>query len=185
MPIGKVKKLLMNEETTRRVISRIAYEITERNKGAENLVLIGIQTKGVDLARAIAGEIKEIEGTDIPIGSLDITFYRDDLTKLSRHPIVMGNDIGFQLEDKRIVLVDDVLYSGRTIRAAIDELFDMGRPDKIELAILIDRGGRELPIQADYVGRGVPSSQSEYINVEIKSDGGIGGVALHEREVEE
>ncbi|MCD8391326.1 MAG: bifunctional pyr operon transcriptional regulator/uracil phosphoribosyltransferase PyrR [Firmicutes bacterium] len=183
MPIGKVKKILMNEETANRVVRRIAYEITERNKGAGNLVLIGIQKKGVDLAKAVKRCIKDTEGADIPLGSLDITFYRDDLTKLNQHPVVMGNDIGFQLENKNIILVDDVLFSGRTIRAAIDELFDMGRPDKIELAVLIDRGNRELPIQADYVGRNVPTSENEYINVEVKSGGEIGAVTLHDREV--
>lgn len=183
MPIGKVKKLLFNEESANRVVRRIAYEITERNKGVENIVLIGIQKKGVDLAKALICCIEESENVKIPLGSLDITFYRDDLTKLNQHPVVMGNDIGFQLENKKIILVDDVLFSGRTIRAAIEELFDMGRPDKIELAVLIDRGNRELPIQADYTGKYVPTSESEYINVEVKADGKIGSVTLHNREV--
>lgn len=164
------KTVLMDEATARRAVSRIAYEIVERNRGADNLVIIGIQTKGVSLSKLIIKKIKEIEGITIPLGSLDITFYRDDLTRLSAHPIVAGNDIAFSIEDKSIILVDDVLYSGRTIRAAMEELFDMGRPAKIELAVLVDRGGRELPIRADYVGRETPTSQSEYIDVVIDND---------------
>lgn len=182
MPIGKIKNILMDEKTANRAISRIAYEIAERNKGTEDLALIGIQKKGVDIARAIAGSVYEIEGIKIPMGTLDITFYRDDLTRLNEHPVIMGSDIAFRIEGKRIILVDDVLFSGRTIRAAIEELFDMGRPDKIELAVLIDRGNRELPISADYTGRYVPTSKDEYINVEIKENGSIGQVTIHNRE---
>lgn len=175
------KIVLMDAEAVNRVISRIAYEIVERNKGTENLVLIGIQTKGVSLAKAIISKIHDIEGIKLPLGSLDITFYRDDLTRLNAHPIVKGNDIAFPIEDKRIILVDDVLYSGRTIRAAIEELFDMGRPAKIELAVLIDRGNRELPIRADYIGRDVPASRDEYINVLIDSSDKIDRVSICEK----
>ena len=152
------KTLLMDEATSKRAVSRIAYEIVERNRGTENLVIIGIQTKGVSLAKLIIKKIEEIEGIKLELGSLDITFYRDDLTRLSKHPVVAGNDIAFSIEDKKIILVDDVLYSGRTIRAAMEELFDMGRPEKIELAVLVDRGNRELPIRADYIGKDVPTS---------------------------
>ena len=181
MPIGEVKNILMDADTVKRVINRIACEIAERNKGTQNLVIIGIQKKGVELARQIIDNIYEIEKEEIPLGSLDITFYRDDLTRLNEHPVVMGNDIAFTIEDKKIILVDDVLYSGRTIRAAIEEIFDMGRPAKVELAVLIDRGNRELPISADYIGRYVPTSEDEYINVEIDNVGRAGRVTLHNR----
>ena len=163
------KTVLMDEATSKRAVSRIAYEIVERNRGTENLVIIGIQTKGVSLAKLIIKKIEEIEGIKLELGSLDITFYRDDLTRLSKHPVVAGNDIAFSREDKKI-LVDDVLYSGRTIRAAMEELFDMGRPEKIELAVLVDRGNRELPIRADYIGKDVPTSHDEYIDVVINDD---------------
>ena len=154
------KTLLMDEATSKRAVSRIAYEIVERNRGTENLVIIGIQTKGVSLAKLI---IKKIEGIKLELGSLDITFYRDDLTRLSKHPVVAGNDIAFSIEDKKIILVDDVLYSGRTIRAAMEELFDMGRPEKIELAVLVDRGNRELPIRADqYAVRGIINNEERF-----------------------
>ncbi len=164
------KTVLMDEATAKRAVSRMAYEIVERNRGAEDLVIIGIQTKGVALAGLIVEKIEEIEGKRLEMGSLDITFYRDDLTRLSQHPVVAGSDIAFSVEDKKIILIDDVLYSGRTIRAAMEELFDMGRPEKIELAVLIDRGGRELPIQADYIGREVPTSRDEYIDVVINNN---------------
>ena len=124
------KTVLMDEATSKRAVSRIAYEIVERNRGTENLVIIGIQTKGVSLAKLIIKKIEEIEGIKLELGSLDITFYRDDLTRLSKHPVVAGNDIAFSIEDKKIILVDDVLYSGRTIRAAMEELFDMGPSGK-------------------------------------------------------
>ena len=164
------KTVIMDGKTVNRAISRIAYEITERNKGAEDIVVIGIQTKGVSLAKLLIKKIEEIEGKKLTLGSLDITFYRDDLTRLSAHPVVAGSDIAFSIENKKIILVDDVLYSGRTIRAAMEELFDMGRPEKIELAVLVDRGGRELPIRADYIGRDVPTSKDEYINVVVSND---------------
>ena len=164
------KTVLMDEATSKRAVSRIAYEIVERNRGTENLVIIGIQTKGVSLAKLIIKKIEEIEGIKLELGSLDITFYRDDLTRLSKHPVVAGHDIAFSIEDKKIILVDDVLYSGRTIRAAMEELFDMGRPEKIELAVLVDRGNRELPIRADYIGKDVPTSHDEYIDVVINDD---------------
>lgn len=164
------KTILMDKSTVKRAVSRIACEIVERNRGTDNLVVIGIQTKGVSLAKLIIKKIEEIEGIRLPFGSMDITFYRDDLTRLSTHPVVAGNDIAFSIEDKKIILVDDVLYSGRTIRAAMEEIFDMGRPEKIELAVLVDRGGRELPIRADYVGKEVPTSRNEYIDVVINNE---------------
>lgn len=181
--MAEEKAVLMNYESAKRVVRRIAYEIVERNKGIDDLVIIGIQTKGVSLAKTIIRTIKEIEGVKLPLGSIDITFYRDDLTRLNEHPVVMGNDIAFPIENKKIILVDDVLYSGRTIRAAIEELFDMGRPDKIELAVMVDRGNRELPIQADYVGRDVPTSKDEYINVEINENDEVERVSICSKEV--
>ena len=172
------KTELMDEAAAKRAVSRMAYEIVERNRGTENLVVIGIQTKGVTLARLIIEKIKEIEDISLPMGSLDITFYRDDLTRLGKHPIVAGNDIAFPIEDKKIILVDDVLHSGRTVRCAMDEIFDMGRPERIELAVLIDRGRQELPIRADYVGKSVQTTSEEYINVDIKD---INKVSICER----
>lgn len=160
------KTVLMDDETAKRAVSRMAYEVVERNRGTENLVVIGIQTKGVTLARLLIEEIKKIENISLPMGSLDITFYRDDLTRLGKHPIVAGSDIAFTIEDKKIILVDDVLHSGRTVRCAMDEIFDLGRPDKIELAVLVDRGRQELPIRADYVGKSVLTTSEEYINVD-------------------
>jgi len=168
MPELKVKAEIMDASTVDKTVRRIAYEILEKNKTTDNLVIIGIQTKGVVLANKIAEKIKEIENIDIPVGSIDITFYRDDLTMLSEHPVINGNDIAFSVYDKNIVIVDDVLYTGRTIRAAIEELFDMGRPSKIQLAILIDKGHHELPICADYIGKNVPASKNEYVNLEIE-----------------
>jgi pyrimidine operon attenuation protein/uracil phosphoribosyltransferase len=165
------KTVLMDEITAKHALNRITYEILERNSDTTNLAVIGIQTKGAALAKLIVDKIYEIEGKRLDLGSLDITFYRDDLTRLSTHPVVAGSDIPFSIEDKKIVLVDDVLYSGRTIRAAMEELFDMGRPEKIELAVLVDRGGRELPIGADYIGKDVPTSQNEYIDVVINDKG--------------
>ena len=174
------KAVLMNGEAAKRAVSRMAYEIIEKNNGPHDLVFIGIQTKGVYLARAIIERIKELEGIEPPLGTLDITFYRDDLTRLNEHPVVKGSDIPFPVEDKKIVLVDDVLYSGRTIRAAIEELFDLGRPKLVRLAVLIDRGNRELPFRADYIGRDVPTSKSEYIEVTVSGTSTIDRVAIAE-----
>ena len=169
------KSEIMDKDTAKRAVSRIAYEIVE-------LVMIGIQKRGVSLAKALVKRIEEIEGIRLPMGTLDITFYRDDLTRLSAHPIVEETDIAFSIEGKKIILVDDVLYSGRTIRAAIEELFDMGRPEKIELAVLVDRGNRELPITADYAGRIVPTSRAEYIRVEVNGDDEIERVSVCAKE---
>ncbi|MBQ2662860.1 MAG: bifunctional pyr operon transcriptional regulator/uracil phosphoribosyltransferase PyrR [Clostridia bacterium] len=176
----KEKTILMDEQTAKRAVSRMAYEIVERNRGTDNLVVIGIQTKGVTLAKLILERIREFENISLPMGSLDITFYRDDLTRLSKHPIVAGNDIAFSVEDKKIILIDDVLHSGRTVRCAMDEIFDMGRPERIELAVLVDRGRQELPIRADYVGKSVQTTSEEYIDVDT-ADGNINKVSICER----
>lgn len=162
-----VKALIMDESGIIRAVTRIAHEIIEKNKGVEDLALIGIQRRGVPLAKMIAEKIKGVEGKDVPLGILDITLYRDDLSLLAEHPIINGTDIGFQIDDKKIVLVDDVIYTGRTVRAAIDALMDTGRPRMIQLAALIDRGHRELPIRADYVGKNVPTSKFEVVNVNL------------------
>ncbi|MCX7843398.1 MAG: bifunctional pyr operon transcriptional regulator/uracil phosphoribosyltransferase PyrR [Clostridia bacterium] len=161
------KAEIMDESGIMRAITRIAHEIIEKNKGIQDIALIGIQRRGVPLARMIAEKIKEVEGSSVPVGVLDITFYRDDLSLLSEHPIVNGTEISFPINDKKIILVDDVLYTGRTVRAAIDAIMDIGRPRMIQLAILIDRGHRELPIRADYVGKNVPTSKNEVIHVKL------------------
>jgi pyrimidine operon attenuation protein/uracil phosphoribosyltransferase len=153
--------LLMDEKAMARAITRIAHEILERNKGVEGLALIGIQRRGVPLAKRIAEAIEAVEGAKVPAGILDITLYRDDLTLLSDHPILKGSDIPFAIEGKKLVLVDDVLFTGRTVRAALDALVELGRASQIQLAVLIDRGHRELPIRADYVGKNVPTSLAE------------------------
>jgi pyrimidine operon attenuation protein/uracil phosphoribosyltransferase len=161
------KAEIMDESGITRAIKRISHEIIEKNKGIEDIILIGIQRRGVPLARRIAKAIKEIEGVLVPVGILDITFYRDDLSMLAEHPIVNGTEINFPINDKKIVLIDDVIFTGRTARAAIDAVLDIGRPKMIQLAILIDRGHREIPIRADYVGKNVPTSRNEVVNVKL------------------
>ncbi|MBA9024941.1 MULTISPECIES: bifunctional pyr operon transcriptional regulator/uracil phosphoribosyltransferase PyrR [Bacillaceae] len=161
------KAIVLDEQAIRRALTRIAHEIIEKNKGIENCVLIGIRTRGIYLANRLAERISEIEGNDIKVGELDITLYRDDLSKTTAdgNPIVNGSDIPVEIERKTVILVDDVLYTGRTVRAGMDALVDMGRPSQIQLAVLIDRGHRELPIRADFVGKNVPTSQTEKISV--------------------
>ncbi len=166
-----LKATLMDEAAVSRALVRIAHEILERNDG-QDVYLVGIKRRGVPLAERIAARIEEIEGKRPEVGILDITFYRDDLTCVADMPKVKGGDIGFDVTGKRIVLVDDVLYTGRTARAAIDALFDRGRPQKIQLAILVDRGHRELPIRADFVGKNVPTSHSEVIHVQMPETDG-------------
>lgn len=163
----KDKAEILDENAIMRAITRIAHEIIEKNKGIEDVMLIGIQRRGVPLAKLIAQKIHDVEDREVPVGVLDITFYRDDLSMLAEHPVVNGTEINFSVKDKIIVLVDDVIYTGRTARAAIDAIMDIGRPRMIQLAILIDRGHRELPIRADYVGKNVPTSKSEVINVKL------------------
>ncbi len=161
------KAEIMDESGIMRAVTRIAHEIIEKNKGVDDICLIGIQRRGVPLAKLIASKIRDVEGKDVPVGILDITFYRDDLSLLSEHPVVNGTQIDFPVTEKIIVLVDDVLYTGRTARSAIDAVMDIGRPRMIQLAILIDRGHRELPIRADYVGKNVPTSRTEMVNVKL------------------
>ena len=161
------KNIIMDKPAVKRAVVRIAHEIIEKNKGVDDLILVGIRTRGVPLAERIASEIATIENVKIPVGSLDITLYRDDLSTLAYNPIVHGTELDFDIKGKLIVLVDDVLYTGRTIRAALDALIDMGRPKVIQLAVLIDRGHRELPIRADYVGKNVPTSHRESVDVAL------------------
>ncbi len=161
------KAKIMDEKAIGRAITRISHEIIERNKGIENVVLIGIKTRGVPVASRIANKIETIEGQRIQIGEMDITLYRDDLSKKQIDPVVNSTKIDFDITDKTVVLVDDVLYTGRTVRSALNALMDVGRPKAIQLAVLVDRGHRELPIRADYVGKNVPTSRTEIISVKL------------------
>ncbi len=162
-------KMIMDKDAVRRALTRIAHEILEKNKGIERCVLIGIKTRGIYLARRLADKIKAIEGKTIPVGELDITLYRDDLTYETAHgdPVLKKSDIPVDINRQKVILVDDVLFTGRTARAALDALIDHGRPDSIQLAVLIDRGHRELPIRPDYVGKNVPTSKNERISVQV------------------
>ena len=169
---------VLDEQGIDRALTRIAHEIVERNKGAQNLVLIGIRSRGVHLARRIAYRLKEIEGAHVPVGVLDITLYRDDLGEEGFHPTLRKTDIPFPVADKAVILVDDVLYTGRTIRAALDGIIDLGRPRLIQLAVLIDRGHRELPIRPDYVGKNLPTSRSEDVQVMLEEEDGKNGVII-------
>lgn len=175
------KNVIMDSEAIRRALVRIAHEIIEKNKGVEDVVIVGIRTRGVPLAQRIAAEINAIENCEMTVGMLDITLYRDDLSTLGYNPVVHGTDINFDLSGKHVVLVDDVLYTGRTIRAALDAIIDMGRPKTIQLAVLVDRGHKELPIRADYVGKNVPTSQKETIEVVLNEIDGTDEVYIGER----
>jgi len=172
------KKIIMTQEDIKRTLARIAHEIIERNKVIEELLLVGIHTRGVPLAKRLAANIEEFAGVKVPVGTLDISLYRDDLPSLELQPTVKNTDIPTSVDGKSIVLVDDVLYTGRSIRAAMDALTDLGRPRLIQLAVLIDRGHREIPIRADYVGKNMPSSQHEDIQVKLQESDGIDEVAI-------
>jgi pyrimidine operon attenuation protein / uracil phosphoribosyltransferase len=168
----------MDEAEIRRAVTRIAHEILERNKGASDVVLVGIAARGDDLARRLAGELARIEGTEVPVGVLDITFYRDDIGLRAEAPEVHETRIGFDVTGCTVVLVDDVLYTGRTVRAAMDAVVDFGRPHAIQLAVLVDRGHRELPIRADYVGKNVPTRKDELVKVMLKETDGEDAVMV-------
>lgn len=163
----KTKAQIMDEKAMNRALTRIAHEIIEKNKGVSNVVLVGIQRRGVPLAKLLASKIREYEETEVPVGILDITLYRDDLSTLAEQPVLNSTDIPFDINGKVVVMVDDVLYTGRTARAAMDALIDLGRPTAIQFAVLVDRGHRELPIRADYVGKNVPTSKNEVVNVQV------------------
>ncbi len=172
------KALILDEKSMARAVTRISYEILERNKGAEGICLVGILSRGKDLAQRIAGRIGAVEGEPVPCGALDITRFRDDRSRET--PAEDRTDIPFDITDKRIVLVDDVIYTGRTVRAAIDALFAIGRPQSIQLAALVDRGHRELPIRADYVGKNLPTSREEKVRVLMKETDGEDRVVISE-----
>ena len=174
------KAVIVDSQGVQRALTRIAHEIIEKNKGVKDVVLLGIRTRGVPLAEYLAGAIEKIEGYRPPIGLLDITLYRDDLSTLAYQPVVHGTEIPFDLNGKIVVLVDDVLYTGRTIRAALDAVIDMGRPQSIRLAVLVDRGHRELPIRADYVGKNVPTSSREVVSVQLEACDGVEQVIIRE-----
>ena len=175
------KASIMDQSGMERALRRIAHEIIENNRGAQGVTLVGIQRRGVVLARMLQTLIEQVEGVRPPLGVLDITFYRDDLSILQEHPVVNATDLPFQVTGAKIVMVDDVLYSGRTARAAMDAICDFGRPSMIQLAVMIDRGHRELPIRADYVGKNLPTSKSELVGVNVPEFDGEMSVVLYER----
>jgi pyrimidine operon attenuation protein/uracil phosphoribosyltransferase len=164
-------KELLNKKDIDRALTRMAHEIIEKNKGIERVCLVGIQRGGVHLAKRLASKIRGIEKKEMPVGSLDIAFYRDDLSIRKGQALVRKTDVPFEVTDLKIILVDDVLFTGRSIRAAMDALMDLGRPATIQLAVLIDRGHRELPIKADFVGKNIPTSMSENVEVQLEEDG--------------
>ncbi|MFA5676628.1 MAG: bifunctional pyr operon transcriptional regulator/uracil phosphoribosyltransferase PyrR [Christensenellales bacterium] len=174
------KALVMDKAALDRALRRIAHEIIEKNKGASELALIGIHRRGVPIAARIVDYIEQFEGERPLFGTLDITFYRDDLSLLSDHPIINGTDIAFNLNNITVVLCDDVLYTGRTVRAALDALIDLGRPKAIQLAVIVDRGHRELPIRADYVGKNIPTSKNEAVSVRVTEFDGTDSVVIND-----
>lgn len=173
------KAIIMDENAVNRAITRISHEILEKNRSVDDLILVGIKTRGVPFAQRIADRIKEIENKAVPVQILDITLYRDDLTEINSRPIVSTEEFNYDITNKIVVLVDDVLFTGRTVRAALDALIDKGRPQKIQLAILIDRGHRELPIRADFVGKNVPTSRDEIVSVNFYETDGASQVLIN------
>lgn len=178
----KDKAKILDKEAITRALMRIAHEILEKNKGTQDLCLVGVRNRGVYLAQRLAECIKKIENKEIAVGALDITLYRDDLTLISAQPVVHKTEIGFDINDKNLILVDDVLYTGRTVRAALDALIDFGRPKSIQLAVLVDRGHRELPVRADYAGKNIPTSQKETVEVRLEESDGKDEVVIVEKE---
>lgn len=176
--------MILDQPAINRALTRVAHEILERNKGIEQLMLVGIKTRGVPLAKRLKEKIKKIEGEDIAIGEIDITLYRDDLTHTSstEQPEVKASHFNEDIDGKKVILVDDVLFTGRTVRAAMDALVDLGRPAQIQLAVLVDRGHRELPIRADYIGKNIPTSQDEIIMVELEEHDSLDRVSIYEKE---
>ncbi|MFZ4450214.1 bifunctional pyr operon transcriptional regulator/uracil phosphoribosyltransferase PyrR [Salibacterium aidingense] len=174
------ERVLLDEQAIRRALTRISHEIIEKNKGIEDCVLVGIKTRGIHIANRIAENIARIEGSPIPVGEADITLYRDDLTyhSQSSDPELKGTDLPVDVEEKNIILVDDVLYTGRTVRAAMDAVMDLGRPSQIQLAVLIDRGHRELPIRPDYIGKNIPTSKGEIIAVKLNETDSLNEVTI-------
>ncbi|BAB06260.1 bifunctional pyr operon transcriptional regulator/uracil phosphoribosyltransferase PyrR [Halalkalibacterium halodurans] len=178
-----MSRLILDEQAIRRATTRIAHEIIERNKGVSDCLLVGIKTRGIYLANRLQERIETIEGIKLPVGEVDITLYRDDLTVKSttEEPILQGTDVPVDVTGKKVILIDDVLYTGRTVRAALDALMDLGRPEQIQLAVLIDRGHRELPIRPDYVGKNVPTSKQEQIVAKLSEVDGIDEVTIEQK----
>lgn len=170
-----MEKLIVDEQTMMRALTRLSYEIIERNRGLDEVVILGIKTRGVDLAYRIAQRLEELEGVKVPVGELDVTAYRDDIDKTDE---AKQPEVDFPITGRRVVLVDDVLFTGRTIRAAMDAVMDLGRPSQISLAVLVDRGHRELPIRADYVGKNIPTARTEEVIVKLKETDGENGIYL-------
>ena len=175
----KFKAAIWDEAQMRRALIRMAHEIIERNRGVETVALVGIQRRGVVLARQLADIIRTVEGIEVPVGVLDITLYRDDLSTIAEHPQIKGTDLPFTVTNAHLILVDDVLYTGRTVRAALEAMGEMGRPKSVQLAVLIDRGGRELPIGADYVGKALPCSHDELVSVNVAGIDKTVGVEIY------
>ncbi|MBU1888053.1 MAG: bifunctional pyr operon transcriptional regulator/uracil phosphoribosyltransferase PyrR [Candidatus Omnitrophica bacterium] len=173
---------ILTKEEINRAITRISHEIVERNKGSRELAIVGIRNRGYFLAERIAASINQIDGAKLPVGALDITLYRDDLRVASEQPIIHKTEIDFDIEEKNVILVDDVLYTGRTIRCALDALIDFGRPRTIQLAVLIDRGHRELPVRADYVGKNLPTSQKQAVQVKLEEADDEDSVFIEEKQ---
>jgi len=184
VPLMTKKATVLDQPAIRRALTRIAHEIIERNKGIDEIVLVGIKTRGIHIARRLAERIHDIEGQKVPVGEIDITLYRDDLSvKTSdQEPEVKGSDLPVGIANKKVILIDDVLFTGRTVRAGLDALMDLGRPGQIQLAVLVDRGHRELPIRADYVGKNIPTSSSEKITVALSEVDDRDEVSIYENE---
>lgn len=176
----KEKSHILDENGLNRTLTRMAHEILEKNKGTKDLAIVGIRTRGAFLAQRLVDLIEQIDGHKPLLGILDITLYRDDLSSIAQQPVVHGTELDFDLQNKKVILIDDVLYSGRTVRAALDELIDFGRPLFIQLAVLVDRGHRELPIRADYVGKNIPTSIKETVEVRLKECDGSDEVVVME-----
>lgn len=178
----KLKAELLDEKAMKRTLTRIAHEIIEKNKGVENIVIIGIERRGMPIANRIAALIETFEGVDIPVGSVDITFYRDDLTEVTKDPTINSKNVDVDIEEKKVILVDDVVFTGRTTRAAMEAIFDKGRPQSIQLAVLVDRGHRELPIRADFVGKNLPTSNREIVAVRVSEIDDEDSVKIYDME---
>jgi pyrimidine operon attenuation protein/uracil phosphoribosyltransferase len=176
--MAATERMVLDAQGVERALARVTHEILERNKGVEDLVFIGVRSLGVEIAERLAAKAAAIEGVQVPRGVIDITLYRDDLSRAGQQPAVKGTDIPFPIDDREVVLVDDVLYTGRTVRAALDALMDLGRPRSVQLAVLIDRGHRELPIRADYVGKNLPTAVNESVQVRLKERDGRDEVVL-------
>ncbi|MGH4120052.1 bifunctional pyr operon transcriptional regulator/uracil phosphoribosyltransferase PyrR [Clostridium sp.] len=176
----ELKSVLLDKKAIERTLTRVAHEIIEKNKGVENIIFVGIKRRGEPIAQRISILIEQFEGIKLPVGSVDITLYRDDLTSSNQQPVLNSSNLGIDVRGKKIILVDDVLYTGRTARAAIDAIISKGRPQMIQLAVLVDRGHRELPIRADYVGKNIPTSGKEMISVELLEIDGKDSVCIYE-----